>query len=542
MVDVAIYSRKSKFTGKGESIQNQIDLCKEYAEKHFRVNEFYIYEDEGYSGENIKRPKYTKLLKDLKKNKFDVLICYRLDRISRNISDFSGIVELLEKYNIDFVSIREQFDTSTPMGRAMMYIASVFAQLERETIAERIRDNMQSLARTGRWLGGKTPMGFKSQQIIYEDEKGIKRKVYKLSPVKEELNVVKSLYNKYLELGSLTKLEGWTIEKKMKTRNNTDYGVSSLKVILSNPVYATADNHAYKYFQALEADIASVESEFNGLQGLMVFNKHDKRKARSIKNHPSQWIVAVAKHKGVISSEDWIKVQEMLKENSEKAPRAGTGKHGLITRLLRCGKCGSRMRVNLYKRESNTYYYYKCLMKERSKGTRCNITNLNGKLADKYVLEKIKNIDCKKKEILRALIKIKKELNDSIDVLHSEKNNLTKKINKNKNLINNLTIQLAENKESKGSKYIINKIEELDKDIIRLKSRLPNINEIKESDLIDKDNIDEILKIIKDFSNSINSLSFEEKKKILEGIIDEITWDGEKLKINIMDSKKSNGH
>ena len=91
-----------------------------------------------------------------KKRQFKAIIVYRLDRISRNVSDFSGLIEELARLDISFISIKEQFDTSTPMGRAMMYIASVFSQLERETIAERIRDNMHELAKTGRWLGGTT--------------------------------------------------------------------------------------------------------------------------------------------------------------------------------------------------------------------------------------------------------------------------------------------------------------------------------------------------------------------------------------------------
>lgn len=169
----AVYSRKSKFTGKGDSIENQIQLCKEYAKEQLKdknITEFLIYEDEGFSGGNTNRPEFQKLLEDAKAEKFNVLICYRLDRISRNVSDFSSTLKILQRHNIDFISIREQFDTSTPMGRAMIYIASVFAQLERETIAERIRDNMLELSKTGRWLGGTAPIGYAANPITYFDE------------------------------------------------------------------------------------------------------------------------------------------------------------------------------------------------------------------------------------------------------------------------------------------------------------------------------------------------------------------------------------
>ncbi len=91
MKTAAIYSRKSKFTGKGESIINQIELCKREG-NHLGIEEFIIYEDEGFSGKNIKRPQFQKMLNDAKEKKFHVLICYRLDRISRNISDFTSLI------------------------------------------------------------------------------------------------------------------------------------------------------------------------------------------------------------------------------------------------------------------------------------------------------------------------------------------------------------------------------------------------------------------------------------------------------------------
>src|SRR3712207_6543568 len=191
-------------------------MCKNYAKRILSINEFIIYEDEGFSGSNINRPKFKELLLDVKKNKFNVLICYRLDRISRNVADFSSTLELLQSNNISFVSIKEQFDTSTPMGRAMMYISSVFAQLERETIAERVRDNMYELARTGRWLGGMPPYGFISTQINYYDENMNQRKMYKLKVDEDTIDIVKLIFDKYLDLRSLSKLYKYMYENGIK--------------------------------------------------------------------------------------------------------------------------------------------------------------------------------------------------------------------------------------------------------------------------------------------------------------------------------------
>lgn len=156
-IRIAIYSRKSKYTDKGDSVGNQIDIARKYIEEHYPSSKYDVevvtFEDDGFSGGSIDRPKFKEFIIKENKKPFDVLICYRLDRISRNIADFSGLMNHITKLGTSFISIKEQFDTRTPMGRAMMYIASVFAQLEREVIAERIKDNMIELAKTGRWLG-----------------------------------------------------------------------------------------------------------------------------------------------------------------------------------------------------------------------------------------------------------------------------------------------------------------------------------------------------------------------------------------------------
>ena len=161
--NIVIYSRKSRFTGKGESIGNQTELCRDYIKLHFgeeALEETFLYEDEGFSGGNLKRPGFQRMMAFVRKGGCRAIVVYRLDRISRNISDFAGLIEELSALGTAFISIREQFDTGTPMGRAMMYIASVFSQLERETIAERIRDNMRELARTGRWASVTTLRGY----------------------------------------------------------------------------------------------------------------------------------------------------------------------------------------------------------------------------------------------------------------------------------------------------------------------------------------------------------------------------------------------
>ncbi|MCG8540457.1 MAG: recombinase family protein [Clostridia bacterium] len=522
----AIYSRKSKLTGKGESTQNQIELCKEYGIKHFKIKEFIIYEDEGFSGGNVYRPEFQKMLHSAKRKEFDLIICYRLDRISRNILDFSNLIELIQSHNIGFISIREQFDTSTPMGRAMMYIASVFAQLERETAAERIRDNMLQLARTGRWLGGNTPTGFESKPIIYLDSNMKEKKLFKLAPILEELDLVKLIYKQYLNFQSLSKLETYCLHNNIKTKKNKDFHKHSLKNILTNPVYVKADTYAYNYFNINQAQIYNSKEEFTGKNGIMAYNKNLVKKGKYVKpKNMCEWIIAIGSHEGIIGGKTWVKVQEIINKNKSLAPRYGTSNTALLSGFLRCGKCGSFMKVKYgqIKKDTNTrHYYYVCNTKEISKKKLCTNKNLIGEKTDTRVMEIL--MEKINSDFIEDLDKIKADLN----IKDLEKRKIEQKIKSNEKAIDNLLKQLSHNEESLTSKYIFKEIEKLAKEKIDLESKLHGRN--TGIDFLDLDLIKgRLIKLPQTFLLSTN----EENRIILNSIIDKIEWDGEELNIEI---------
>ena len=523
---IAIYSRKSKFTSKGESIDNQIQLCKEYISNHFNNYKLLFYEDEGFSGGNIDRPQYTLLLQDIKKKNIDALVCYRLDRISRNVADFSNVLELLEKNNITFVSIREQFDTSSPMGKAMIYIASVFAQLERETIAERVRDNMMELAKTGRWLGGKTPTGFKSKKVT-STISGKEKSLYMLEPVHEEQELVKLIYEKYLEFESLNRVESYFLNSFTKTKYGNKYDMSTIRKLLSNPVYCKGDELLYDYCINNNMVVVNPRSEFNGSMAVISYNKNDGKikKAKGM----DKWIIALGEHQGFIPSKVWVQTQNILLRNFDKSPRTGTGRVALLSTLLRCENCGSRMRITgKYVDGELKHYYYKCRLKNDSKGQQCNVANVHGRDSEKYVFDSLKETLLNEENS-----KSKYEKRDKIDIktITKEKDNIIKEITKKELNIEKLTISLMENEESSASKYIIKQIEILDEGIKPLKIRLNDIERKKDNSLIDKMNYELYLENLKRLVNNTDDLGFEEKKNLLNGVIREITWTGEKLLI-----------
>lgn len=530
---VAIYSRKSKYSGKGESIQSQIDLCKEYANKHYNIDKFIIYEDEGFSGGSSDRPNYKAMINDAKKGIFDILMCYRLDRISRSIADFSDTIELLKSNDISFISLREQFDTSTPIGRAMMYIASVFAQLERETIAERIRDNMLSLSRSGRWLGGNTPTGYTSKPIIYYDNNMNKKTMYKLKQVPKELFIVKKLFEKYLELGSLNQVETWTINNNFKTTNRNYFNVSSIRGILTNMVYVKADKTVYDYCNDLGMDIASDISEFDGVHGLMVYNKNIIRKGHANKLRPTcEWIVAVGKHKGIISSNKFIEVQKNIKKNRYSYKRRTTNNIALLSSMIVCGNCNSKLRTNYgNKRKDGTrLHYYKCILKEKSRNKKCNMKNLNGTIIDNLVLSEVKNLSI---DYNRLYIYLEKQKKDLYSICSQDSKSLESKIKKYRDKIHSLTMNLSADVNSVSNKYIIEQIENLDIKIMSLKKQLDNLNSTNK---ISDNHISHIrfcIDLIKNPSESIYDLNFNERKHILNTVINNIYFNENCIKVTI---------
>ncbi|WP_317310241.1 recombinase family protein [Clostridium thermobutyricum] len=542
---IAIYSRKSKFTGKGDSIENQIEMCKAHIKANIHgEHEFIIYEDEGFSGGNINRPEFKKLMNDIKHKKIDLLICYRLDRISRNVSDFSSVLEVLQEYKVDFISIKEQFDTSSPMGRAMIYIASVFSQLERETIAERVKDNMLEMAKNGKWTGGKIPLGFKSKKISYIDDTGKKRYKTSLEHDTKDLEFVKFLYEKYLELGSLHKLEVYTHQNNIRSCSGRLFEKSTLKIILQNTIYVKANSNVVDY---LTTHDCKVYGEPDGIHSLLSYNKtestHKNGKSTKCRKNPSEMFAAISNIQGYLEPELWIKVQLQFDKNKETFPRLGKTHNALLTGKLFCGVCKSRMLIQhgqVSPKTGKKRFYYVCYLKRTSQRKLCNPKNVQLDKIENVVLKSLKNLSYDKNLFLNNLKGKNHNSNNSTELL-----SLNKSLEEKKSQIDVLLNKLSLDHDDLLTDILFDKITKLKKECIEIENK---IDSIKKESLIKENNALETSLIEKLISKCsyIENLSHEEQKQLINSLIENIYYyppdefGNDKIKINFIGSLDTN--
>ena len=530
----AIYSRKSRFTGKGESIENQIELCRRYIAASYSQEEAdaaLVYEDEGFSGGNLERPQFKRMMKDSRKTKFAAIVVYRLDRISRNIGDFAKLIEELGDRHIDFISIREQFDTSSPMGRAMMYIASVFSQLERETIAERIRDNMHELSKTGRWLGGTTPTGYESESVSNVTVDGKVRKACRLKIIPEEIGLVRLIFDKFLETGSLTKVDTFLMEKRYTTRRGKSFTRFAIKGILTNPVYMIADEEAYGYLTENRVDLFAEKSDFDGVHGIMAYNRTLQRPGKAHQLRPmEEWSVSVGRHPGVIPGRQWVRVQSMLEVNRSGSCRRPRSSVALLSGLLICGECGGYMRPKQTGRHTangEPVYAYICSNKERSRGSLCRMKNAGGNTLDARVISEIQKLEEDRELFAGLLARMKKEISESQNGHDAELLTLREKLAENENGIKALAGFIAKSAVSSAEPYIMEQIRELHRSGGEMKKRIAELEALAERRRFAEQEFTFSRRMIESFAANVDDCTVEEKRRLLREIVKKVVWDGE---------------
>ena len=509
---LALYTRVSTIeqSEEGYSIDEQERLLMSWAEKN-NYEVYKCYSDRGISGKDIKnRPALKELLKDAEEKKFDMVISWKINRISRKLADVLKIVDILEKNDITFKSYSEPFETDTPAGKMQFQMMALIGEFERGTIAQNVKMGMCAKAKAGEWCGGRV-LGY--DLIPVENQEGAIRRKTKLTINEIEARSVRLIFNEYSNGKGYKAITNQLNKLGYKTKKGNDFSVGSIREILTNPVY-----------------IGKVR--YNVRQ-----NWSEKRR-RNINANP---IITDGVHEPIIDEVLWDKVQAIMESKKGKPSRIYDGEYPL-TGILRCPKCGAGMVIsrttNKLADGTKKRIAYYCCGAWKNKGTSvCNSNTIRVDKANEYVFTKISELLSNEKMVETIVNNINKERHKKINPAKKELERIDKELEK----IDRKKTKLFEAYEEE----VISK-EEFKERKDELNKRAKTLQEEKEPLLVTlSDDVSEeipyefIKSILENFSKVLTeSATREQQKKLLHMIISEITIneareiDSIKLKIN----------
>lgn len=319
---VAIYCRVSttEQAEEGYSIGEQERVLMDYCDKNgFDI--YKTYADKGISGKDIKhRPAIQELLRDASEKRFNLVISWKINRMSRKLTDAIKIVEILEKYGIAYRSYSEPFESDTPAGRMQFQLMALLGEFERNTIAQNVKMGMCAKARSGEWCGGIAPLGY--DWVPMEGTEQSVRRKSRLEVNEEEAETIRKIFELYASGKGYKAIVNHLNKEGYKTKRGNPFSVAQLKGILMNPVY-----------------IGKVRFD--------VRRNWSEKRRQNINPNP---IIAEGIHKPIISDELWNRVQGIMKQKSGKPSRIYDGEYPL-TGILRCPECGAGMVIS---RTTNT--------------------------------------------------------------------------------------------------------------------------------------------------------------------------------------------
>lgn len=447
----AIYTRKStdeNLHGDFTSLDSQADYCRSFIKS--REPEGWkpyeeAYNDPGFSGGNMDRPALRKLISDAKQGKFQVVVCYKYDRLSRNTKDFLHILDIFDRYGVAFVSVTQPIDTTSSIGRLMRSILMDFAQFEREMIGERTRDKISAMARKGKWFGGRPILGY-----------DIDAETKKLVINQEEAKQAIDMFETYLRTGSLfltvQALDQKGVRmKRWKTKVGIEKGGHRLQRVklyqlLRNPVY-----------------VGSIRHNGNLYKG---------------------------EHEPIVPEKLFNEVDQLLSENGKgrrKRPNGDHKRHHFLLRgLVKCAHCGFAMTPNFAYSKGNKFFYYKCLSVIKMNKEACVVRSITAKALEDFVLRRMTQMGQNKDLVDRLVNEAQSQTSHELPLKMEEKRLVQAELGRIKDQESNIGKILAmEGPESKRFDYLMNQVDllrekkeqasaklpPLDKEILELESR-----------------------------------------------------------------------
>ena len=396
----------------------------------------------------------------------------------------------------------------------MINIVMTFAQLERETIVERVTDNYYFRANNGYWAGGYAPYGYKIKHIVGND--GKKHSILEID--EEKAKIVQEIFDMYINKNiSMRKIsQSLNLRKAPTLKGNSNWGIASVNAILGRPIYTEATAKIYDYFNKLGTHVTNDIEQFDGSMTANLYGKTKKNvKAKALREYEDMYL-SLINCRPIISNEDWFKAQKIKGKRKTLAPRSNTSKISFLCGLVKCGKCGSNMVTQRCTNQQGKKYYYLICTKKKDVGASvCNNKMIDVTKLQDFVLKDMKDY-FNSKNINQKIEKYINNKKKTDSKLISQKEQYENELTKCNIQIENLVNSIAEGNVI-VSKYLNQKIEEIEKqkEVITI-----NLRKITENNNIQDDNY--LIEYIKNIDEKLNTTDIEELKKICKTVINKI--------------------
>lgn len=499
-VSCAIYTRKSTDENLNTDF-NSLDSQREYCQAFVKSREgegwrvhAEEYNDPGFSGGNMDRPALKKLLADAQQKKFQVVVCYKYDRLSRNTKDFLDVLEIFDRHGVAFVSVTQPIDTTSSVGRLMRSILMDFAQFEREMISERTRDKLAGMARKGKRTGGQPILGYD----IDQEKKGLKIN-------EEEKKQVLEMFKLYLSTRSLSGTakvlneRGYRM-KKWVTRNGRKRGggrFNKMTVcnLLRNPLYIGKITHRGELFKG--------------------------------------------EHEGIVPDALFEDTGALLKKNgSGKLHKNGfVLHHNFILRgLLRCASCGTSMNPHSgFNQQGTMFFYYRCLSVSKLDKTACRVRSVPAKAIEEHVIRRLEVLS-QNKELVEKVVAAAQTLSTQDLPLKKDERRLQMALLSRAEVgVKNLMTHLAQEAANSSRKArILAEVDTFMAEEEKIKASLAKLDvEIAE---LEKRQIDAnvVRRNLVNFGKVFDKMTSGEKRELVQLLLRAVTYDPEKAKLTLL--------
>ena len=488
-VRCAIYTRKSTDENL-DSDFNSLDAQRESAEDYVRSQqrEGWValperYDDGAYSGATLERPALRRLMDDVRAGRVDAIVVYKIDRLSRSLLGFARLIEELEQHQVSLVSVTQQMDTSTSMGRLNLHVVLSFAQYEREVIAERIRDKMGASRRRGKYLGGVPPLGYDvdrpNKRLVVHDEESV---------------LVRYVFRRYLQLGSTVALvkelaaeghrtKAW-VTQKGKKRPGRPWNKAHIYRLLGNPLYLGKVSHHGEIFEG--------------------------------------------EHEGIIEQALWDEVQEKLKENHRaRGNESRSETPALLKGILRCGSCGASMGVTFTKRHGRMYRYYLCHQANRQGYHACPVKTVSAGIIEGAVMGLLKDVFRSPEMVARTLQAVQAREAEEKARLEADKQRIEGELAQ----VRAAAIPLVENLKQGKSAFVREELDGLEAHRADLECGLAAVSAELSQLLLEPVSRKDLVAELNTLENVWDNLFPGEQRRIIRLLVDEVVIHPDRIEI-----------